>query len=60
MAILLGSAAAPRWWDLDPAQLDAYLARLLSWGATSAELVLHHGPADEQTARVHITQADWS
>jgi sugar phosphate isomerase/epimerase len=60
MAIVLGSAAAPRWWDLDLAQLDAYLARLRSWGATSAELVLHHGPADEQTARVHIVQTDWS
>ncbi|GIW04656.1 MAG: hypothetical protein KatS3mg059_1276 [Thermomicrobiales bacterium] len=60
MAILLGSAAAPRWWDLDPARLATYLARLRSWGATSAELVLHHGPADEQTARVHIMQADWS
>lgn len=60
MAITIGSAAAPRWWNLDHAALDAFLASLRVWGATSAELVLHHGPADEQTARVHILEADWA
>ncbi len=60
MAITIGSAAAPRWWNLDHAALDGFLANLRAWGATSAELVLHHGPADEQIARVHILEADWT
>ncbi len=59
MAILVGSAAAPRWWDLDHANLEDYLARLRSWGATASELVLHHGPADDQIVRVHILEPDW-
>lgn len=60
MAIFLGSAAAPRWYDLSMARLDVYVEALLRWGATGMELVLHHGPADDRVARVHVLDADWA
>lgn len=41
-------------------RLEGYLANLRHWGATSAEMVLHHGPADERTARVHVLEPDWA
>jgi sugar phosphate isomerase/epimerase len=39
--------------------LDRFVPKLLEWGATEAELVLHRGPADEAIARVHILEEDW-
>lgn len=59
MAALLGSSGAPRWYQGGPERLDAYIAALREWGATSMELPLHHGPADERTARVHVLEPDW-
>lgn len=59
MTLLLGNSGAPRWYQGGPEQLDAYLAHLQACGATSTEVVLHHGPADERTARVHLLQRDW-
>jgi sugar phosphate isomerase/epimerase len=41
------------------AGLDRFIPNLLEWGATDAELVLHHGPADEAIARVHFLEEDW-
>lgn len=57
--MLLGNAAAPRWYDMDRARLDQYIAFLIGSGAASAELALHHGPADARTARVHLLEPDW-
>ncbi|MDI3339076.1 MAG: TIM barrel protein [Sphaerobacter sp.] len=59
MTALLGNSSAPRWYQGDPPRLDAYLERLRAWGATATEVVLHHGPADERTARVHLLAEDW-
>lgn len=59
MSVRIGNAGAPRWYDLSPTRLDAYLGRLVEWGATSGEVVLHHGPADERIARVHVLNDDW-
>lgn len=59
MDIRIGNAGAPRWYDLSDRRLDEYVDRLLAWGAGSAELVLHHGPADERTARVHVLEEEW-
>lgn len=59
MVIRIGNAASPRWYDLSLSRLEEYIECLAAWGATSAELVLHAGDADEQTARVHVLEDDW-
>jgi sugar phosphate isomerase/epimerase len=59
VAVQIGNAAAPRWFDCSLDRLDEYVAFLGACGATSTELVLHHGPADDRIARVHILEADW-
>jgi len=59
VAVRIGNAAAPRWFDCSLDRLDAYIAFLQACGATSTELVLHHGPADDWIARVHVLEADW-
>jgi sugar phosphate isomerase/epimerase len=59
VGIRIGNAASPRWYDLSDTRLEEYIDRLVEWGATSAELVLHRGEADEQTARVHVLEEDW-
>lgn len=59
MAIRIGNAAAPRWYDLSLDGLNRFIAYLQTQGATSTELVLHTGPADEHTRRVHVLQEDW-
>jgi sugar phosphate isomerase/epimerase len=56
--IRLGSAGAPRWYDLSMERLDVYVESLVAWGATGMELVLHHGPADDRVARVHVLDDD--
>jgi sugar phosphate isomerase/epimerase len=59
LTILLGNSGSPRWY-LDPDRsFAAYLDRLVEWGATSTEIVLHHGAFDERTARVHVIEPDW-
>ena len=60
MAIPLGSAGAPRWYDLSMERLDVYIEELQRWGATGMEIVLHHGPADDRVARVHVLEGDWA
>lgn len=57
--MLLGNAAAPRWWEQDPARFDQYLKFMVGAGATSIEFVLHHGAIDPRGARVHLPEADW-
>lgn len=57
--MLLGNAAAPRWWDQDPRRLDQYFDFLVGAGASSIELVLHHGPIDARGARVHVLDDEW-
>src|SRR4051794_660715 len=57
--MLVGNAAAPRWYELNEARLDQYVAFLVGVGATSDELVLHHGPMDSRGRRVHILEPDW-
>jgi sugar phosphate isomerase/epimerase len=59
MTIRIGSAASPRWYDLSASTLERFIDALAGWGATSTELVLHSGDADEHTARVHILEPDW-
>jgi len=59
VTVLLGNSGAPRWYQGGPERLTAYLERLRTWGATATEVVLHHGPADERTARVHLLDPDW-
>lgn len=56
---LLGCSGSPRWYQGDPGQLDRYIALLKQSGATAIEVVLHHGPADDRTARVHLLEQDW-
>lgn len=56
---LLGCSGAPRWYQGDEGQLDRYIALLKESGATSVEVVLHHGPFDDRTARVHLLEHDW-
>jgi len=56
---LLGCSGAPRWYQGDEGQLDRYIALLKQSGATAIEVVLHHGPADDRTARVHLLRQDW-
>jgi sugar phosphate isomerase/epimerase len=55
----LGNAGAPRWWDLDPGRLGTFLEWISTSGATAVEFVLHTGPADERTRRVHLLEQDW-
>jgi sugar phosphate isomerase/epimerase len=57
--IRLGNASAPRWYGEKLELLDGYIDRLVEFGATSSELILHHGPSDERNARVHIQQHQW-
>ncbi len=59
MIIRLGNSGSPRWYDAPHRGFAAYLDRLVEWGATSAEVVLHHGPYDERTARVHVVDPHW-
>jgi sugar phosphate isomerase/epimerase len=59
MLPLLGNSSAPRWYDDDLDRLDEYVAHVAACGATATEVVLHHGPADERTARVHVLEAEW-
>lgn len=59
MTIRIGSAGAPRWYDSSLTRLEEYVEQLVAWGATSTELVLHPGDADERTARVHVVEQDW-
>lgn len=59
MGVRIGNAGAPRWYDLSQRRLDDYIEQLIAWGATSTELVLHHGEADERVARVHVLADDW-
>lgn len=56
---LLGCSGAPRWYQGDEGQLGRYVGLLQQSGATSIEVVLHHGPADDRTARVHLLEQDW-
>jgi sugar phosphate isomerase/epimerase len=57
--IRLGNASAPRWYREELGNLDAYIERLVEFGATSTELILHHGPSDERNSRVAIQEHDW-
>ena len=57
--IRLGNASAPRWYGSKLENLDGYIESLVGFGATSTELVLHHGPSDERNASVHVQQPDW-
>jgi sugar phosphate isomerase/epimerase len=59
LSVLLGNSGSPRWYAAPEHTLDDYLDHLVDWGATSAEMVLHHGPYDERTARVHVIDPDW-
>lgn len=59
MTIRIGNASSPRWYDLALDRLDAYIEHLAKSGATSTELVLHRGPADEHIRRVHVLEEDW-
>ncbi len=60
MSFMLGNSGSPRWYAGPDHTFAEYLDRLATWGATSAEIVLHHGPYDERTARVHVIEPDWS
>lgn len=57
--MLIGNSIAPRWHEQNSTRLDQYLGFLAGAGATSAELVLHHGPMDARGLRVHVLEADW-
>ncbi len=59
MIIRIGNSGSPRWYDAPDRGFEAYLDHLVEWGATSAEIVLHHGPYDERTARVHVLDPEW-
>ena len=59
MTIRIGNASAPRWYDLSSDRLEEYIERLVEWGATSTELVLHAGESDEPIRRVHVLEQDW-
>jgi len=59
LTVLLGNSGAPRWYFGPDRSFSEYLDRLVEWGATSAEIVLHHGAFDERTARVHVLEPDW-
>ncbi|CAN5762002.1 hypothetical protein BH23CHL5_BH23CHL5_12630 [soil metagenome] len=58
--IQLGNASAPKWFGLRVDRVDAYVDQLISFGASSTELVLHHGPSDERNERVHVQEHDWA
>lgn len=55
----IGAAAAPRWWGIDRHGLSNYLAHLSACGASSVELVVHHGPATRDPSAVHLGRANW-
>jgi sugar phosphate isomerase/epimerase len=55
----LGNSGAPRWYDNDYSQFARYLEHLRYCGATATEIVLHDGPADLYTSRVHVLRDDW-
>jgi sugar phosphate isomerase/epimerase len=57
---LVGSASSPRWYRGTVSGLAAYLSHLRGWGAGAAELVIHHGPANEQVRFVHVIEQDWN
>ena len=59
MMVLLGNSGSPRWYDGDPVRFAAYVEHIRACGATATELVVHHGPADERTGRVHVLQHEW-
>ena len=56
---LLGNSGSPRWYTGEGRSFESYLDYLVACGATSAEMVLHHGPFDERTARVHVIEPVW-
>lgn len=57
--ISLGSASAPRWYGQDRTNLPRYIDHIKEAGATAAELVLHHGPAEADHGKVHVLEHDW-
>ncbi len=59
LTVLLGNAGSPRWYAGPERSFSTYLDMLEKVGATSTEIVLHHGPYDERTARVHVIDPDW-
>src|SRR5215211_3937591 len=59
MDIRVGNASAPRWYDESLERLDSFIELQTRCGATSTELVLHHGDSDAQIARVHVLEEDW-
>ncbi|HVB65649.1 MAG TPA: TIM barrel protein [Nitrolancea sp.] len=59
MTVLLGNSGAPRWYLGPERSFQAYVDLQVEWGATSTEIVLHHGDFDERTARVHVLEPDW-
>ncbi len=59
MFALLGNSGSPRWYAGPDHDFEDYLDHLVEWGATSAEIVLHHGPYDDRTARVHVIDPSW-
>lgn len=59
MSRVLGNSGAPRWYDCSLERFGAYLDLLGECSATSAEIVLHDGEADEFTSRIHVLRPDW-
>jgi sugar phosphate isomerase/epimerase len=59
VSVILGNSGAPRWYENDLAILQHYIEHLRRCGAAATEIVLHHGPADEFTSRVHVLRDDW-
>ncbi|MEX2425434.1 MAG: TIM barrel protein [Thermomicrobiaceae bacterium] len=59
MTRVLGNSGAPRWYDCNRERFGAYLDLLEECSATSAEVVLHDGEADEFTSRIHVLRPDW-
>lgn len=60
MSLRLGNSGSPRWYTGPDHSFAGYLDHLTQWCSTSAEIVLHHGPYDERTARVHVIDPDWA
>ena len=58
-SITVGPAASPRWFDVDPDRLPAYVDHLVNFGATAVELVVLPGDAPIEVARVHLLEAMW-
>jgi sugar phosphate isomerase/epimerase len=58
VTVLLGNAAAPRWYDRSLDRLPSYVSHVKRHGATATEIVLHQGEADDVTSRVHVLAED--